>query len=236
MNVTIIHGNARHGSTWHSVQRILAGLEAGGPLALREFTLPRDMPHFCNGCFSCFYNGENTCPHATYTTPIAEALRTADLIILTSPVYAMDVSGQMKAMLDHLCYQWMSHRPDPALFNTIGLTVSTTAGAGLSHGTKTLRNSLVFWGLKRVYSFKIKASAMRWDDVSDKVRQQIDREADRLARKILRAAARADRLRPLLFHAFFFRLMKGMMAKNDWNLRDRAHWERQGWINAAEKD
>ena len=230
MNVTIIHGNAHHGSTWHNVERILFHLEAIESLTVKEFSLPNDMPHFCNGCFSCFFNGENTCPHASSVQPIAEALRSADLIVLTSPVYAMDVSGQMKAMLDHLCYQWMSHRPNPVMFNKIGLTVSTTAGAGLSHTTKTLRNSLNFWGLKRVYSYKCKAAAMRWEDISEKTRQQIEQDTARLAQKIYKATTKADRLRPTLFHFVFFRMMKGMMRKNDWNLRDRAHWEQQGWI------
>jgi len=230
MNVTIIHGNMRHGSTWHSVKQICSHLESLEPLSVKEFSLPKDMPHFCNGCFSCFFNGENTCPHASSVSPIAEALRSADLIVLTSPVYAMDVSGQMKAMLDHLCYQWMSHRPDPIMFNKIGLTVSTTAGAGLSHATKTLRNSLTFWGLKRVHSYQCKAAAMRWEDVPEKTRQQIERDTARLAQKIHIAATKADRLRPTLLHTIFFWMMKGMMRKNDWNLRDKAHWEQQRWI------
>jgi NAD(P)H-dependent FMN reductase len=102
---------------------------------------------------SCFLNGEDTCPHASFTKPIIEAMAGADLIILTSPVYAMDVSGQMKALLDHLCFMWMSHRPDLRMFDKVGVTVSTTAGAGLGHAAKTLKNCLVFLGVKRVFPF-----------------------------------------------------------------------------------
>jgi len=56
----------------------------------------------------------------------------------------------MKALPDHLCFMWMSHRPHPAMFSKVGLTISTTAGAGLSHTAKTLRNSLTFWDVRRI--------------------------------------------------------------------------------------
>ncbi len=141
MKVTVINGNARHGSTWHSTDAIIQELSRYGGVEKTEFMLPKDMPHFCVGCYSCFYKGEQACPHAQSVQPIARAILDADLVILTSPVYAMDVTGQMKALLDHLCYMWMSHRPNPRMFGKVGLTVATTAGAGLGHTGKTLRSS-----------------------------------------------------------------------------------------------
>ena len=82
MKVTIINGNMRHGSTWHCVQEIVESLQKREQLDVTEFFLPRDLPQFCNGCFSCIYNGETTCPHSQSVAPILQALLDADLIVL----------------------------------------------------------------------------------------------------------------------------------------------------------
>jgi multimeric flavodoxin WrbA len=233
MKLAIINGNERHGSTWHSMDAVRQALGRYGEVEATEFFLPKDMPHFCHGCFSCFYNGEHTCPHASSVQPIVSAMMEADVIVLTSPVYGFDVSGQIKALLDHLCYMWMSHRPNPKMFGKIGLTVSTTAGAGVGHAAKTLRHSLKYWGALRVLSFRIPVSAMKWKDVSDKRKARIEKDAARIAKRIAGYVEKADRMQPTLFKRFFFALMKGMMRGNDWNPRDRQHWADNGWIPQA---
>ena len=230
MIVTIINGNARHGSTWHCMDAFMQALLRITHVDATTFTLPNDMPEFCKGCFSCFMNGEHTCPHASSISPIVDALTGADLIILTSPVYAMDISGQLKTLLDHLCFMWMSHRPNPLMFNKVGLTIATTAGAGLSHATKTMRHSLKFFGFKRIFSYKKAASAMKWSDLSEKKRQRIERDMAALAKKIAATVSKIDRLPSPLFRSFIFKLMAGMMKKNTWIPRDKKHWEDHGWI------
>ena len=230
MKLAILYGNARKGSTWHLTDLFKQELSRVAQLEVTEFTLPRDMPHFCNGCFSCFMNGEHTCPHAERVQPIAKALLDADVIALTSSVYAMDATGQMKAMLDHLCYLWMSHRPDPKMFDKIGVTLVTTAGAGQGHTTKTLKSSLKFWGVKRVYSFRGAVSAMRWSDVPEKTLARARVDIGKLAKKVAKAAEHPEKLSAPLFRSFFMKIMAGMMRKNTWNLRDRKHWEDQGWL------
>jgi multimeric flavodoxin WrbA len=200
---------------------------------LTEFFLPKDMPHFCVGCYSCFMRGENACPHADSVQLIAKEITACDLVILTSPIYAFDVSGAMKALLDHLCYMWMSHRPDARMFHKIGLTVATTAGMGLKHTTKTLTDSLKFWGVKKVFSMKTPVAAMKWDDIKAEKRAQIERRAKKLAQKIARAVEREPRIRFPLFRGFMFRMMAGMQKKNDWNQTDRNHWASQGWLEGG---
>jgi multimeric flavodoxin WrbA len=230
MKIAILYGNARKGSTWHLTDLFKQELLKHGPLEVSEFTLPRDMPSFCNGCFSCFMNGEHTCPHAAFVQPIAQALLDADVIVLTSSVYAMDVTGSMKAMLDHLCYLWMSHRPDPRMFDKIGVTIATTAGVGLQHTTKTMRNSLKFWGVKRTYSCRSAVSAMRWSDVPEKKLARVQKDMQVLARKVAKAAKNPGKLPAPLFRSIFFKMMTGMMKKNTWNGRDRKHWADHGWL------
>jgi len=231
MKITVINGNMRRGSTWHTMDLIRQELAKYDETEVTEFFLPKDMPHFCNGCYSCFYNGEDTCPHASYIKPIVEAITEADLIVLTSPVYGFDVSGQMKALIDHLCFMWMSHRPNPKMFHKVGLTVTTTSGVGSSHTTKTMKNSLIYWGTKRVFSYKSSVAAMKWSDVSEKKRAKIKRDVEILASRIAKSVKNVKKLPNPLFRSFFFNFMASMQKKNDWNKTDRNHWETHGWLN-----
>ncbi len=233
MKITVINGNARHGSTWHCVDLLVQELAKQGEIEMTEFTLPKDMPHFCNGCFSCFYRGESTCPHATSMSPIITALEAADLILIASPVYALDVTGQLKALLDHLCFMWLSHRPNPKMFNKVGLTITTTAGAGLSHTTKTMKNSLTFWGVKKIFSIKNAVSASKWDEVPEKKLNKMTRDIEALAKKVDKAVKNINKVPSPFFRKFFFTIMSGMMKKNTWNLTDRKHWETNGWLSGS---
>ncbi len=234
MKVVTIYGNMRHGSTWNATQLVLNALAKEVPLENTEFCLPRDMEHFCNGCFTCLFKGEDKCPHAQSVAPIAAALLEADVIVLTSPTYAMDVSGQMKALLDHLCYLWISHRPDPRMFEKAGLSIVTTAGAGKGHTAKTLNNSLRFWGIKRIVTFKAAVSAAKWSEVKPSKQQKMEKQAGKLARRIIKTVENMPRLHAPLLRTVMFNAMKGMMKKNTWNLTDKEHWKRQGWISKEE--
>jgi len=230
MNLTVIYGSARHGSTWNAVRLFKEEIEKYESCEASEFYLPKDLPDFCRGCFTCFMKGENACPHAEDVQAMVRAVKAADVVVLASPVYAMDVTGAMKSFLDHLCYMWMSHRPDPAMFGKVGLAFCTTAGAGLNHTAKTMKNSLAFWGVKRIYLFKKAVSAMNWDEVSEKNKAKMQAQAARLAAKTVRAVRNADRMPAPLFTRFFFFIMRGMMKKNTWNETDRRHWEQLGWL------
>ena len=230
MKIVTVYGNLRHGSTWNATQLVLNALAALGPLKNKEFVLPRDMDHFCNGCFTCIYKGEALCPHFSSVAPMVAAMLEADLVILASPTYAMDVSGQMKALLDHLCYLWISHRPDPQMFGKAGLSVVTTAGAGKGHTAKTLNNSLRFWGLKRIFTFKAAVSASKWSEVKPEKQRKMTKQADMIARRIIRTVENMQRIPAPFLRTVMFRAMKGMMKKNTWNPVDKAHWIAQGWV------
>ena len=230
MKITVINGNQRHGSTWNCKELFLRELAGYEGVETKEFTLPKDLPHFCVGCFSCFSNGEQTCPHRESVSPIVAALEEADLFIFTSPIYAMDVSGPMKSLLDHLCFMWMSHRPNPRMFRKVGLIITTTAGAGSSHARKTLKCSLRFWGVNRIFSFNPSVSAMKWDDVKPEKKAKLEQIIKKQSLRIARAVENAGHAPRNPVSSILFRIMRSMMKKNTWNLYDRSHWERNGWL------
>ena len=68
----------------------------------------------CIGCFQCIIKGEESCPHYDQVSAVMKALEAADVIIIDSPTYVMNVTGQLKTFFDHMAYRWISHRPHPS--------------------------------------------------------------------------------------------------------------------------
>lgn len=231
MKIAVINGNDRHGSTWNCKELFKQEFSKTEDIEALEFSLPRDLPHFCIGCFSCFLNGEQTCPHSELVAPIVTALEEADLILFTSPVYAMDVSAPMKTLLDHLCFMWMSHRPNAKMFRKVGLIVTTTAGAGSSHARKTIKNSFRFWGINRIYAFNPSVSALKWEQVDPNKKKKLMKIIERRSAVISKAVKNIEHASPNPMRSILFYLMRSMMKKNTWNLYDRSHWEKHGWLS-----
>lgn len=110
MKITVINGTEKRGVTCKLKNIFLEQFQSA---EITEYYLPKDCPSFCAGCTSCFMRGEETCKDYLYVNTIEKSLKEADLIVMTSPVYVLHATGAMKALLDHLGYRWMSHRPAP---------------------------------------------------------------------------------------------------------------------------
>ncbi len=231
MNILIINGTQRKGSTYHIIHQILDKLDPKIDKTVTEFFLPKDMPHFCVGCYNCIYKGEEKCPHALSVDPIRQAMKAADLIVIGSPVYAFDVSGQLKALFDHFGYQWMSHRPEASMFRTLGLSVVTGAGAGMKPTSKTILTNLRWWGIKQSFSFTHAVMASSYGDISPKILKQIDRKTSTVARSLSKALLSQSR-QPKLITRLLFKIM-GLSKKGhpEWNELDHAYWKESGFLD-----
>ena len=115
MNIVVINGTDVKGCTYQIKEFFLEPLRKGN--FITEFYLPKDFPHFCCGCKTCFLISEELCPHAERSMPIWNAILAADLLVFAYPVYVLRTPGQMKALLDHFGCHWMVHRPDRQMFN-----------------------------------------------------------------------------------------------------------------------
>ena len=113
MKIAVINGTEKRGVTFKLKEIFLEGFKAA---KITEYYLPKDCPSLCAGCTSCFVKGENNCKDFAYVNTIEKSLLEADLIVMTSPAYVMHATGAMKALLDHLAYRWMPHRPAPEMF------------------------------------------------------------------------------------------------------------------------
>lgn len=224
MKITIINGTNRRGSTYHITHQIIESLDKQIQPIITEFFVPQALPQACVGCFRCIFESESKCPHANYTETIKTSMLEADLIILTSPVYVFNVSGSMKSFLDHFGYQWMSHRPEKSMFNKLGLSVVTAAGAGLKPTQKTLKTNLNFWGIKQTFGFKHAVMAKSYQEIPVDIKLKIEKKSRKLAGKISKAYLYPKKKPELITRLYFSIMRLGKKGHPEWNEVDHTYW------------
>lgn len=79
MKIVLIHGQNHKGSSYHIGRMIVDNLDVKKEVT--EFFLPKDLNHFCIGCYRCIEGDEN-CPFYNEKKTIMEAVEAADLLIL----------------------------------------------------------------------------------------------------------------------------------------------------------
>lgn len=229
MEITIIHGQGHRGSTYHITEMMKESL-ADKDAVVHEYFLPKDAPDFCVGCFQCIKKGEHYCPHAEKVQRILASMLSSRVIIIDSPNYCFEMTGQLKTLFDHFAFMWMSHRPRKEMFSKIGITVSTAAGAGSKKVARAIGKQLFWWGVPEVYSLNFNVNAASYQEVSEQLKQKIAQRVDILS---IRIKSRINRSKRNLKTMLFFNVMRKMHISNDWNLVDRGHWENNNWLEGA---
>jgi len=237
MEIVIVYGNQRKGSTYNCVKLFKEALTEQASkhkmdsVNFTEYTMPNDLSNFCLGCFNCFLKGEEACPHRREVEPIEKSLRTADGIIISSPVYGLEVSGALKALFDHLCYIWMPHRPRKEMFSKVGMVISTTVGGGTGSCNKTMSRNLRYWGVNRAYKYGASVMAVSWNEVKDNKKKGIKKSLEKKARVFIKALKKRGKLRTSIFTRVFFILMRGLISSYDDGNKDKAYWKENGWLD-----
>ncbi|KAB3536094.1 NAD(P)H-dependent oxidoreductase [Alkaliphilus pronyensis] len=230
MKVCIIHGSPRRGNTYKATEIIKEELLKATSIQFDEFFLPADMPSFCCGCYTCFEVSEDKCPHSKHIQPIVQAMREADGLILTSPVYVLAESGGMKAFLDHLAYMYLPHRPMEEMFSKVAMVISTTAGTGTSYAIKPIARNLKFWGVKRVIKCGFSMAAKNWEDMSDVKKEKLSRLLRKKSRAFYFMLEKRDLLRPQIFTRIMFMMMRRMINGYKDGNADKEYWRKKGWL------
>ena len=107
-------------------------------------------PPYCTGCKTCFFHGEDKCPHADKVLPLWQAMLRADLIVFSYPVYALRAPAQVKSLLDHLCVHWFVHRPKPAMFPKHAVILTQAIGFFYRAALRDVENKPVLaWRFRR---------------------------------------------------------------------------------------
>lgn len=223
MKVIMIHGQNHKGSTYHVAKLLVDKLNA----EIIEFFLPRDLNHFCLGCYSCIKD-EAKCPFWSEKKIILDAMEQADLFIFTSPNYCLAPSGPMKSFLDLMFDCWMVHRPKKWMFSKRAVIIATSAGATNNSVIKTIKNSLFGWGIPYIRAYGTALQAMNWGMVKEEKKLKLENDMTKLAKRL-----RCDKAPHVgIKTRVVFRIM-GLMHSAGWDSSpvEKQYWDEQGWMS-----
>ena len=225
MRIVMLNGQNHRGSSYHIGRAVIDRIE--GNKEVTEFFFPKDLDHFCLGCYRCIEDAA-ACPYYEEKKVILDAMDGADLLVVTTPTYCMHVSAPLKAFIDLTFDLWMSHRPMASMFTKRALIVSTAAGTGTGSAMKDVQDALVYMGVPKIVKYGLSVQAMNWEGVDRKKKAKIERDAARIAKQLSTDKAPAVGIRT----RFLFRMM-GMLQKKGWNSSpvETAYWKEKGWLD-----
>ena len=224
MKIVMIHGQNHKGSTYKIGRMIANKISREDDIV--EFFLPRDLNHFCLGCYACIED-VTKCPFYEEKNKIMTAVESADLLIFTTPTYCLRASAPMKSFIDLTFNYWMIHRPRKCMFSKRAIVVSTAAGIGTKSAIKDITTTLLYWGVPSVITYGISVQAMNWTGVADKKKEKIEKDTTRIANKVLKR----KRVKAGLKTKALFMMMR-MMQKKDWGSgeAEKMYWDKNGWL------
>jgi len=167
----------------------------------------------CLGCERCILT-DRPCFQEDDAEWILGRIRDADGLILSSPVYMLNVSGKLKSLIDRSA-SWF-HRP--TLVGKPALVASTTAGSGLKETLDYLEKVVIQWGAHP--TDRVGRSLTRADPIV---------EAE-VASFVWHLRNDPGRYRPSLRQLIFYQVQKVVALKT--SSVDRAYWEARGWDEA----
>ena len=224
MKIVMIHGQNHKGSTYN-IGRMIANKIAKEE-DIVEFFLPRDLNHFCVGCYTCIED-VTKCPFFEEKDRIMTEVESADVLIFTTPTYCLRESAPMKSFIDLTFNYWVSHRPRKCMFSKRAVVVSTAAGTGMKSAMKDITNTLFYWGVPYVKSYGVAAQVMSWDGVNEKKKVKIEKDTVKLARKLSVGKKPSVGIKT----RFMFKVMGAMQSAGMGSSPvEKEYWEQNGWL------
>lgn len=229
MKIVVINGTEVKGCTYQIKEAFLEQLRQGN--AVQEYYLPKDMPHFCCGCKTCFMKSELKCPHAEYVMPIWNEILSAELIVFTSPTYVLRTTGQMKALLDHFACHWMVHRPDEKMFHKKAVVLANAIGPVTNGTLKDISTSLSWLGVSDIKTLGIGLmEGVIWDELSDKRKKTITIKAKKLSMRYIKDYRARKGIKVNAKFAMCKMMHQKFITKEGQLSADDQHWVDKGWI------
>ena len=88
MKYLIINGSPRKQNTYNAIEMVKNNIDG----EFGEINLLNEEIPMCIGCQNCIMKGEEKCPHFDKINPIIQKINECDGLIISSPVYAMNVT------------------------------------------------------------------------------------------------------------------------------------------------
>lgn len=225
-NVAVVNGSPHEGfgNTSQMIAMLREGLEEEG-FALEEIFLSRHDIQPCTGCALCLEKG--ACWIRDDYKGIIQRVLAADAVILASPVYFLNVTGQMKIFLDRsLGY---GHRPRGSW--KPGLAVSVSAGYGETWVADYLARLLKVYGAFAVG--QLTAIAVGPGEFLGQ--DAVAARAGDLARDLARAVREGRRYPATDQDLHYWHFMGNLIKEHqDFMKADYEHWQKLGLFDSFE--
>ena len=130
MKLIAVCGSARkQGNTSKMLHQVIEGAKSVG--AETEFVNLFDLNYKgCTGCYACKLKNSKSYGHCMQNDelkPLLERIEQSDVIVIGSPIYYGNLSGQMRSFTDRLLFQYLDYGargtgPKPKNFKTALIT------------------------------------------------------------------------------------------------------------------
>lgn len=223
MKILIILGSPRKGESYWGATKLENQLRTHSDVEI-EYVWLRDLNiKDCLGCHACILKGENTCPLKDDTALLQQKMLDADGIIMSSPVYSMQIFALLKKPIDHFSYLW--HRPRFFGKYAMGLV---SGGGQFKETLDYIKLNTTNWG----FTYVTGVGVAHHEALVPK--KQIQQEADlqKAADKFYEAVKSQKHPAPSLNDLIRFRVWKiNTRCLKDSNPVDNAYWTEKGWLN-----
>lgn len=150
MKIIIINGsNRKNGATATILNELLTALEFYPDVNVQMYHVADLNLKYCTGCCNCYKTG--ACIFNDDLEKLSLEIASADGLILGSPTYASNISGQMKVIIDrgHFVVEQLLH-------NKYAISIATYENYGGKNTSKILDQLLLYSGAQISSSLKIK--------------------------------------------------------------------------------
>lgn len=183
---------------------------------------------FCKGCKLCFKTKDGVCQHRDDVEILVKEMEETDGIIFTSPVYGINVSGQIKTFIDRISYLY--HKPNPKLIAKPTLCISSADIGGISLISKYMAYIINAMGLREVSTIGALPGKYKKDEI---YRRKINNKLEEISKKLKKELHRKELPKPKfkeLFH-FYKWQSKHSLSKNIYR-GDYEYWLERGWFDS----
>lgn len=149
-NILVLIGSNNINSESKEIsKKIFNELSLVGNYKLTELFLNNLNLNYCKGCKSCFKNGYCKLDKYDDMHKIRSELKKADIIFFVVPVYAHNIPGKMKTLIDRLSYEFHLM----SLHGKLGISIIITDISGAERVSDYIYDIFTNLGVKQLDSY-----------------------------------------------------------------------------------
>lgn len=232
MKIVVLIGSPRKKDSYNVCKLIEQKLEKQYAVEFEYIFLKDYVIEDCKGCDLCFQKSEKLCPCKDDLYIIKEKLLKADGIIISSPVYAYQVTATLKRLIDRLSY--LFHRQE--LVGKPTLIVVTTGGSGQKQVSKYLKMTVCGWGCNLIGSinvvspffFKNEKENLAWG-YDERYNKTITEKIEKLSEELIKYKEKISPPTPSFYDIFMFNCLR---SKTFTSRADHDFWKEKGWLDS----